>query len=545
MLMFGWGLKNLIDRGFSDTSGAYLNQALLVLFGVIIVLAAASFTRFYTVYWVAERAIADLRKTIFEKLLSLDPTYFENHKTGEEVSRINNDTTVLQMVVATNMPIALRHALTLMGGIVMLFVVSTSLTLLIMLVVPVVVVPIIFFGRKVRSRSRDTQSRIGDIAAFSHEALQGIQTIQSFGYEPQAAATFAGLADETFRTALKYIKMRSFLTAYAISIVFSAIGIVLWAGGHRVLKGEMTAGSLSAFVFFSVIVSGAVTSLSEALSAFNQASGAADRILGVLSVSSTLSGDVAAPGPIAGNIKFEDVTFSYPTRPGQHSLSNVSFRVQAGEVVALVGPSGAGKTTIFQLLQRFYDPQFGSIYLDDLKTSDCAPRDIRRHMTVVSQDPAIFSVSVAQNIRIGKSGASDAEVRHAAELAQAHEFISQLPQGYDTLVGERGSRLSGGQKQRIAIARAILKDAPVLLLDEATSALDSSNEVAVHAALKNLMKGRTTLIIAHRLSTVQSADRIVILDKGKIIAEGTHAELYGTDELYTHLAGLQMEEKAR
>lgn len=541
MLAFGWGLKHLIDRGFSDASGAYLNQALLILLCVILVLSGAIFLRYQSVHWVAERAAADLRRRIFEKLLTLDLAWFENSKTGDDVSRINADTTVLQMVASANLPIALRHVLTLAGGVVMLFIVSLPLTFLALLVVPVAVGPIIYFARRVRARSRDTQGRVGDIGAYAHEALQGIQTIQSFGYEPRAAGKFADLAETTFNTALRHIRLRAFLMAYAVSVIFAAIGVVLWAGGHRVLAGDMTAGSLSAFVFYAVIVAGAVTSLSEAFAAFGQAAGAADRIAAIFSVTPALSGGAPLPGPVAGNVRFDGVTFAYPSRPGRLALDGVSFEVRAGETVALVGPSGAGKTTIFQLLQRFYDPQGGAILIDGHAISGHSPRDVRGHMTVVSQDPAIFSVSVAENIRIGKPSATDDEVRRAAEQAQAHEFIVQLPEGYDTPVGERGSRLSGGQKQRIAIARAILKDAPVLLLDEATSALDSSNETAVHTALRNLMQGRTTLIIAHRLSTVQNADRIIVLDKGRIVAEGTHASLYNSDSLYTHLAGLQVQ----
>ena len=418
------------------------------------------------------------------------------------------------------------------------------MTGMVLLVVPVVVGPIVFFGRRVRKRSRETQSRVGGISAFSHEALQGIQTVQSFGYESRAAATFGRLADETFGMALRYIRMRSFLTAFVITMVFGAIGAVLWTGGHRVLHGKMTGGSLSAFVFYAIIVAGAVGALSEAMSAFGQAVGAADRITELLREKSNLRGEREVTQPVEGSVRFDNVTFSYPTRPEQNALHGVSFAVKAGQAVALVGPSGAGKTTLFQLLQRFYDPQAGDIFIDNLKTADFSPPAIRQLMTVVSQDPAIFSVSVAENIRIGKPEATDEEVKRAAEQAQAHEFISALPEGYGTMVGERGSRLSGGQKQRIAIARAILKDAKILLLDEATSALDSANEAAVHLALKNLMKGRTTLIIAHRLSTVQNADSIIVLDKGRIVAEGTHGELYERDSLYTHLAGLQMELKA-
>ncbi|MDD9901507.1 MAG: ABC transporter transmembrane domain-containing protein [Alphaproteobacteria bacterium] len=544
VLAFGWGLKQLVDKGFADQTGAYLNQALLALLAVILVLAASSYTRFYNVHWVAERITADLRRRIFEKLLTLDPSWFENSSTGADVSRINADTSVLQLVMAANLPSALRHGLTLIGSVIMLFVVSPVMTGMVMLGVPLIVLPLVYFGRRVRVRSRDTQARVGDISAYGHEVLQGIQTVQSFGYEEPAAEKFGGLADQTFRAALKYIRMRSLLTALVITVVFGAVGVVLWLGGHKVLAGEMTAGELSAFVFYAIMVAGSVGAIGEAMSAFSQAIGAADRITELLSAGSTLSGIAHMDAEIAGAVRFENVSFRYPTRPDVLALDAVSFDVKPGEVVALVGPSGAGKTTIFQLMQRFYDPGEGRVIIDAMNAADYIPEDVRRCMAAVSQDPAIFSVSVMENIRMGKPSATDEEVQQAAVLAQAHDFIMALPEGYDTEVGERGSRLSGGQKQRIAIARAILKDAKILLLDEATSALDSHNEVAVHAALKNLMQDRTTLIIAHRLSTVQNADRIIVMDKGKIVAEGAHGELFGNDSLYTHLAGLQLEARA-
>jgi ATP-binding cassette subfamily B protein len=545
VLVFGWGLKNLVDRGFADTSGQYLNQALLVLLGVILVLSLASYARVYLVYRIAESLIATLRKRIYNHILLLDPEFFETHKTGEQVSRLNTDTTVLQMVATTNLPMALRHILTMLGGIVMLFVVSPVMTGMVLAVVPVIMAPIIYFARKVRARSRDTQGRIGDIAAFAHETIQGMQTIQSFGYEDQAGEKFSGLADEIFNTAMKYIKLRAFMVAFVISMVFCAIGIVLWMGGHRVISGQITKGDLSAFIFYAGIVAGAVGSLSEAMSAFNQAMGAGDRIVSLLRRQPALKGSASTRTPprnIAGKIAFEHVTLFYPSRPEVASLNDVSFSINAGEVAALVGPSGAGKSSIFQLLQRFHDPRSGSITFDDFDVTDYNARDIRRYLGVVSQDPAIFSTSVADNIRVGKPDATDDDIRRAAELAQAHGFIAALPEGYNTLVGERGSRLSGGQKQRIAIARALLKNPKILLLDEATSALDSSNEQAVMLALKNLMHGRTTIVIAHHLSTVQNADKIIVLDEGRVVAEGRHAELYSTNSLYKHLAGLQLAE---
>lgn len=541
-LAMGWGLKTIVDQGFADTTGDFLDQALSILLAVILAMAGASYARFRLINMVAERVTTDLRRQIYRHLLALDPAFFEQEKTGDHVSRINADTTVLQLVVTSNLPSALRHSLMLLGGIAMLCVVSPSMTGIVMLSVPLVVGPMIYFGRRVRSKSRDTQTRVGDIGAYTQETLQGMQTIQSFGYEKTAEHKFDALAEDVFNTAVKYIHARAFLIAFVIAIVFGAIGLVLWSGGHQVIAGEMTPGALSAFIFYAAMVAGAVMAISEAMSDFNRASGAADRILQLLNTQPSIAPvahGMSLPEHPSGYITFENVTFKYPTRPDHLALDNVSFTLSAGEVVALVGPSGAGKTTIFQLLQRFYDPQDGFITVDGVDIRDVDPRDVRRCLSVVAQDPAIFSMSVADNIRMGKPDASDAEVLHAAEQAQAHGFISELPEGYDTMVGERGNRLSGGQRQRLAIARALLKDPAVLLLDEATSALDSSNEQAVHAALRELMKGRTTIVIAHRLSTVQDADRIFVLDQGRIVAEGSHHHLFGRDRLYTHLAGLQ------
>lgn len=539
VLMFGWGLKALVDEGFSaGAAGAWhLNAALLRLLGLALFLSLASFTRFYAVQWLAEKAGADLRTRLFAKLLSLDPGYFETHKTGDEVARITADTSILQMALATNVPIALRHLLTLAGSVVMLAVVSPALTLLVFLAVPAVLAPAVFFARRLRARARDAQGRIGDISAFGQEALQGLQTIQSFGYEAASHKTFAKLVSGVFGAAMRQARLRAGLTAYVISAVFSAITLVLWAGGHKVLSGDLTAGSLSAFLFYAVIAAGAVASLTEAAGAFGQAAGAADRVGELLSRKPTLSGTAEMAGPVKGAVAFEGVTFSYPTRPDSHSLRGVAFTVNPGEVVALAGRSGAGKTTVFQLLQRFYDPQAGRITIDGRDISHFTPASVRRHLAVVAQDPAIFSVSVAENIRMGRPSASEEEVREAARQAQADEFIRALPQGYDTPAGEKGGRLSGGQRQRIAIARAILKNAEILLLDEATSALDAENETAVHAALRNLMKGRTVIVIAHTPSAMKAADRVVFLENGCVTAEGAHASLAAANKDYARLSG--------
>ena len=407
VLAFGWGVRALVDQGFSNGHGAVLNQALLGLLTVIIVLAAASYTRFYNVYWLAERMTADLRKKIFEKLLAQNPAYFDEHKTGNEVARINADTTVLHMAAATNLPTAFRHLITLCGGVIMLFWVSPSMTGLVLLVVPVVVGPIVFFGRRVRGKSRDTQARVGDVSAYSHEALQSLQTIQSFGYEQHSLSHFADICENVFTTAQGYIRIRSFLTAFVICVVFGAVGVVLLVGGHKVVAGMMTAGDLTAFVFYAIVVAGAVGSLSEAANAFHQATGAADRILSLLNLPTASTAASVQPLPVKGSLKFDHVSFSYPSRPDQPSLKDISFTVEAGTTVALLGPSGAGKTTVFQLLQRFYEPASGIIYIDQENLQAHAPDVTRRAMAVVSQDPAIFSMSIADNICVGKPSATD------------------------------------------------------------------------------------------------------------------------------------------
>lgn len=543
MLGVGWGLKTVVDRGFADGSAVVLNQALICLGGVIALLAGASFARLHLIYRVAERVTADLRKKVYTHILSLDPGYFDRVQTGDQIARINTDTTVLQLVITSNLPSAFRHGLMLVGGILMLFLVSPAMTLQALIAVPLLIFPALYFGRRVRSKSREAQGRIGDITAYGHETVQGLQTIQSFGYEPVAAGQFARMADDAYDTALRYIRVRAGLTAFVIAVVFGAIGLLLWSGGYQVLRGEMSGGDLSAFIFYAAIVAGAVTALSEAMSDFNRASGAADRIAQLLDATSSLRSAAAVqpmPPVTRGDIIFKDVTFAYPSRAETPALKAIDLHIRAGENVALIGPSGAGKTTIFQLLQRFFDPQTGRILIDDIDIAAFNPRAVRQTMALVAQDPAIFSLSVADNIRLGRPEATLAEIQAAAVDAQAHDFILQLPQGYDTMVGERGNRLSGGQRQRLAIARALLKNPRILLLDEATSALDAANEVAVHQALKKLMQGRTTLIIAHRLSTVREADRILVLDQGRIVASGSHEALYGQNPLYTHLAGLQL-----
>lgn len=540
MLAIGWGLKGIVDHGLSAQSPKILDHGLTILMGVIFIMAAASYVRILVIFKIAEKVTADLRRKIFSKLLVLDPAWYDNNMSGDIVSRINADTTVIQMVMTTNLPTTFRHVLMLVGGIGMLFYVSPAMTVMTLVAVPLVIAPCIFLARHVRRKSRDSQERVGDMSSYAQEAIQGLQTLQSFGHETIAAKVFGDRAENAYLSAMKYIRLRAFMTSFVIFIILCAIGVALWRGGHLVLAGEMSGGDLSAFIFYALMLAGAVTAISEAMSDISRASGAADRIISVLEAQPVVKkGNAVLPRQISGAVSFDNVSFSYPARMEQQALAGVSFKAAPGSITALVGPSGAGKTTVFQLLQRFYDPSFGRITIDGIDICDCDPADVRRVMGVVSQDPAIFSASIADNIRIGKPEATDAEIRRAADQAQAAEFIDALPQGYETHVGEGGSRLSGGQKQRIAIARAFLKNPRILLLDEATSALDSSNEAAVHAALHMLMEGRTTMIIAHRLATVQGADNILVFDAGRITGQGSHAELYGLDTLYTHLASLQ------
>jgi ATP-binding cassette, subfamily B, bacterial len=531
VLTFGWGLKNLVDGGFHAEGGAALDRALLLLLAIVSATAMASYTRVHSAFWVAERTVAELRRRAFRALLSADAAWLEARTAGDLISRVTTDTALLQTTLSTTFPIALRHLLTLLGGITMLFVVSPGLTALVLLVVPVVVGPLVFFGRRVRARSKEAQARLGALSAFGQEALHALQTVQSFNAEARTADAFGARANASFEAAMYYARLRAGLTATAIFIVFAALSAVLWAGGHRVASGQMSAGELSAFVFYAVMVAGAVTSVSDSFGALAQAAGALDRLAEITGLRPRAAGTALPSLPARGDVTFENVSFRYPSRPDRWALRAVSFTVQAGETVAVVGASGAGKSTLFQLLQLFHAPEEGIIRLDGQDIAQLDPSALRRLIGSVPQDPAIFSETLAENIRIGNPDATDDALRAAAVRARADDFIDVLPEGYHTLAGERGGRLSGGQRQRIAIARAVLKDAPVLLLDEATSALDARNEQAVHAALRELMQGRTTLIIAHRLSTVRDADRVILLDQGRMIAQGPPAEMLARREV--------------
>jgi ATP-binding cassette, subfamily B, bacterial len=542
VLAFGQGLKYLIDEGFRTGDARLLDQAVLAVFASTVVLAASSYSRFFLVSWVGERVVADLRKQVFGHVLTLSPGFFEVTRTGDVISRLTTDTSVLQTVVGSSLPFAMRNAMTFLGGSVLLFATSPQLAAIAAIVVPLVVVPIILFGRRVRALSRAAQRRVAETAAEANESLYGIRTVQAFGHEPITGQRFGVQVELAFAAARKWIAARAGLTAFFILCVFASISLVLWVGGHDVLAGRMTAGQLSTFIFYSIIVAMAVAGMGEVLGDLQRAAGAMDRLSELLATRSMVevpTQPLALPEPPTGAVSFQAVSFHYPTRPERQAIEGIDLQVRAGEKLALVGPSGAGKSTIFQLLLRFYDPQAGRILLDGVDITRADPEMVRRRIGLVPQEPTIFSSSAAENIRYGRPEASDTEVQAAAVAAHAAEFLDRLPEGFATPLGERGVRLSGGQRQRIAIARAVLRAPALLLLDEATSALDAESERVVQEALAQLMEGRTTIVIAHRLATVQICDRIVVMDHGRIVETGTHAELVRQEGLYARLAALQ------
>jgi len=542
VLAVGQGLKGVIDRGFGTGDTGELDRTLALMLVVVLVMAVATYTRFYFVSWIGERVTADLRRGVFDHLLQLPPGFFEMTRTGEVISRLTNDTAILETVIGSSASMAIRNLLLLIGGLVMLAITSTKLTLLVLAGVPVVVAPIILFGRRVRKLARASQDRIGDVGAYVDEALHEIRTVQAYGHEGEDRRRFGERVEAAFETARERIRQRASLVATVIVLVFGAVGIILWIGGHDVVAGRISAGQLSAFVFYAVIVAAAVGTISEVLGDLQRAAGATERLFELLAVVPDIQAPahpVPLPSPSHGTVMFDAVTFRYPSRPDTPALDAFSLDVRAGENVALVGPSGAGKTTVFQLLLRFYDPQSGHVRVDGVDVRSADPRALRGRLAVVPQEPVIFAASVLENVRYGRPGAGETEVRAACEAAYAEEFIAQLPQGYASPLGERGVRLSGGQRQRLAIARAILADRPILLLDEATSALDAESERVVQLALERLMARRTVLIIAHRLATVRHADRIAVMDRGRIVAVGTHDELVDGNPLYARLAALQ------
>lgn len=544
VLLIGQGLKQVIDRGFSAGSPALLDYALLGLLGVIVVMSLATYFRFYLVSWLGERITADLRRKVFAHLVTLSPAFFEQNRTGDVLSRLTNDTTQLETVIGSSVSMALRNALLMIGGLIMLAITSLKLTALVLLAIPFVLVPIIAFGRRLRKLARTSQDKVADVGAFTDEVIHEIRTVQAYGHETVAAQEFTQRVEATFGAGVARIRQRAMLIAAVITLVFSAVALVLWVGGHDVLAGKLSGGELSAFIFYAVIVAGAMGTISEVIGDLQRAAGATERLVELLATPSEIviaESPVSLPQPARGAVSFNQLQFAYPSRPDTPVFQDFNVQIQPGEKIALVGPSGAGKTTVFQLLQRFYDPQSGCILLDgvDLKAADL--NEIRSRIALVPQDPVIFASSVRDNVRYARPTASDEEVIAACRAAYAMEFIERLDEGLDTYLGERGVRLSGGQKQRIAIARAILADRPLLLLDEATSALDSNSEQVVQQALEHLMQGRTTIMIAHRLSTVINADRILVLQSGRVVASGTHNELLTNSPLYQQLARVQFQ----
>jgi ATP-binding cassette subfamily B protein len=539
-------VRRVVD-GFAVEDLALMDAYFGAALGVAGLLALGTALRFYLVTRLGERVVFDIRKAVYAKVIGMSPGFYERIMTGEVLSRLTTDTTVVLSVIGSSVSIALRNVLTLAGGLALLFVTSPKLTATVLIGVPLVIAPILALGRRLRALSRESQDKIAEGSAQASETLLAAQTVQAYTHEDASRARYAGIAEAGFDAARRRILARSVLTAIVIFLVFASVVGVLWMGARDVRSGDMTPGELVQFVIYAVIVAGSAAALSEIWGELLRAAGATERIVELLALADDIH-DPAVPVPlparVRGAVAFENVTFRYPSRPETAALSELNLTVRPGETVALVGPSGAGKTTIFQLLLRFFDPDAGRITLDGIDLRDLARSDLRRQLALVPQEPVIFAATARENIRFGRPGASDAEIEAAARAAAADGFLRRLPQGYDTYVGERGVMLSGGQRQRIAIARAILRDAPILLLDEATSALDAESERAVQAAVERLAEGRTTLIIAHRLATVKRADRILVFEEGRIVAEGAHGALVAEGGLYARLARLQFTDGA-
>jgi ATP-binding cassette subfamily B protein len=536
--------RRMIDFGFSPEGIALINSYFSVMIAVVAVLAGASASRFYLVMTIGERIVADLRRDVFAHLISLSPAFFDSARSGELVSRLTADTTQIKSAVGASVSIALRNVMLFIGAATMMVITSPKLSGFVLLAIPVIVIPLVAFGRWVRRLSRNAQDTLADATSYASELLGAIRTVQAFTGERLANARFGGEVEQAYEAARTSTRARSILTLIIIFIVFSSVVAILWVGSHDVLTGAITPGRLGQFVLYAAFAASSLGQLSEVWGEVSAASGAAERLFEILRVKSQIAAPprpLALPVPARGDVGFDNVSFAYPTRPNVLAVDCVTLSVRTGEKVAIVGPSGAGKSTLFHLLLRFYDPASGTISLDGVAIKSTEPAELRARIALVPQDSVVFAATARENIRFGRPDASDAEVERAADLAHATEFLRRLPGGFEAQLGERGVTLSGGQRQRIAIARAILRDAPLLLLDEATSALDAESETLVQTALEELMRHRTTLVIAHRLATVLSCDRIMVMDQGRIVEQGTHAELVAANGLYARLARLQFE----
>ncbi|HEX2332804.1 MAG TPA: ABC transporter transmembrane domain-containing protein [Burkholderiales bacterium] len=543
-LALGRGLQHVVDRGFGSGDPRLLDQALTAMIAVVVLFAAATWVRFYFIMSVGERVVADLRRAVFDHILALDPAFFEKERTGDLVSRLTNDATLIQQVVGYGVSMFVRNALMMVGAAVMLFVTSWKLAALVLVGVPATLAPMLLLGRRVRRLSRSSQDRVAEAAAYVDEAVHEMRTVHAYAREDLARASFARHAEAAYAAAVERISHKAFLIAVVILIAFSAVGIILWIGGHDVLAGRMSQGELAAFVFYAAVVAAGASTVAEVWGELQRAAGATERLVELLDTRPAIvapSSPVAAPQRVALEIEFDDVRFAYPARPDIAALERFTLRVAPGERVALVGPSGAGKSTVFALVLRFYDPQQGAVRIGGVELRDMDPRAARRLVAVVPQEPVIFAASALENVRYGRPDATREDVVAACAQACALEFIERLPQGLETPLGERGVTLSGGQKQRLSIARALLADRPILLLDEATSSLDAAAERLVQQGLEALEKGRTTLVIAHRLATVLKADRILVIEEGRIVEEGTHRSLVKKGGTYARLAKLQFD----